>query len=280
MRPMLAESITMDQLPRYARDDNWCAQLKADGHRYLVEVNDGVVTVVNRAGMPKTSLVNHATLGEFEAFDKGRWVFDGELVDNQLLIFDLPVATTLIGEHSPFEERYQALELLEREWKPNPSRIQLLPCAWSEEEKLLLAKTAQNERREGIMLRHRQGIYRPGTRSHELLKAKFVKDIDVIVTALRHENKDNAVLSLLDPENNRVVNIGRASTIGKKPEPQVGDVWEVRFLYVVDPDDPKLYQPRLMRKRDDKGLHECLIDQIADAFTDKDLNLTKNRSQM
>jgi ATP-dependent DNA ligase len=278
---MLAESTTMDRLPDYARDDKWWAQLKADGQRYLIEINDGAITVVNRAGQPKTTMVSHAVLGEFEKFDKGHWVFDGELVGTQLLIFDLPVAASLIGANTPFEERYAALELLFNEWQPDPAKVQLLPCARTEAEKTALAKTAQNDRREGIMLRHRQGIYQPARRSHHLLKAKFVKDIDVIVTALRHEGKDNAVLSLLDPANDRVVEVGRASTIGKKPEPQVGQVWETRFLYVVDPANPRLYQPRLIRCRDgEKELHECLIDQIEDSFTDKVLNLEKNRAEM
>jgi hypothetical protein len=73
--------------------------------------------------------------------------------------------------------------------------------------------------------------------------------------------------------------VGSASAIGKKPKPEKLQVWEVRFLYVVDQDRPRLYQPRLMRLRTDKEIQECLVDQIANAFTDKNL-ADKVRSEM
>jgi ATP-dependent DNA ligase len=286
---MLGQSTTMNELVKYAHNPDWFAQLKADGHRHLVEITDGQVEVLNRSGKPKVTGVSHAIMGEFEAFDQGHWVFDGEQVNNRLLLFDLPVAGSLINEQTTFEERYRALELLFMEWQPDPSRIVLLPCARTEAEKFAMAKAAQDERREGIMLRHRSGLYQPGGRSAHLLKCKFVKEADCIIYATNIDGHDNVELVLLDPEDvypqapnypEGVRPIGRASAIGKKPTPEAGQVWEVRYLYVVDPQDPRLYQPRLVRMRTDKEYHECLVDQIEDSFTDKELNLEKNRSIM
>lgn len=281
MRPMLAESANIADLPKYVNDDNWWSQIKADGHRFLIEIIDGKVSVLNRSGMPKTTGVSPVILRCFDPFDAGHWVFDGELVGSRLLIFDLPIAGALVGPNSTFEQRYRALQLLFNEWQPEPTRVELLPCAKTPDEKLALAHTAQHEQREGVMLRHRSGVYAPGRRSSFLLKVKFVKEADCIISDVGTGGHDNVSLTLLDPKREYsrtgIVNVGSASAIGKKPKPEVGDVWEVRFLYVVDPKRPRLYQPRLIRKRDDKGLDECLIDQIALAFTDKELQL-KNRS--
>lgn len=280
---MLAESANIADLGRYVNDDMWWAQIKADGHRFLIEIEDGKVTVLNRAGMPKVTGVSPVILRCFEPFDEGHWIFDGELVGSRLLIFDLPVAGSLVGPKSDFQGRFHALQLLFSEWQPDPTRVELLPCAKTPDEKLALAKSAQAEQREGIMLRHRALMYAPGRRSSMLLKVKFVKEADCIIHEIGSDGHDNVSLTLLDPERKYsgtgIVNVGNASAIGKKPKPQVGDVWEVRFLYVVDRAKPRLYQPRLMRKRTDKALHECLVDQIDNAFTDKDLQLKTRGEQ-
>lgn len=48
---------------------------------------------------------------------------------------------------------------------------------------------------------------------------------------------------------------------------RIGDVWVVTYLYVTDPQHPRLVQPRLVRSRDDKTAAECLIEQFADSGT-------------
>lgn len=274
---MLAESRDVSDLPAYIADINWWMQWKADGHRFLIEVTDGKVEVWNRQGMPKSSMMSHVVLGEFEVFSTGHWLFDGELVGKRLLLFDLPVASTLITPTTPFDERYFALHTLMGEW--NPTNVVLLTCAETAAEKEEMVKLALDQQREGVMLRHRLGVYRTG-RSQHLLKVKFTKECDAIVTATGVDGHNNVVLSLLDPDNDKVVEVGQASANGKKPVPTVGDVWEVKFLYVVDRAAPRLYQPRLMRKRIDKGYEECLLAQLDHAFTDKELDLSKTRSDM
>lgn len=280
LRPMLAESIALDQLPEYVRNPEWVAQFKADGHRLLITVEEGAVTALGRNGQAKVSGLSHKLLGQFEAFDKGFWVFDGELIGSQLILFDIVHAGQYVDPKTPFGERYKVLETLYRDvWQPDPKVIGLLPVARTPDEKLKLVRQAENEQREGVMLRHVNGTYRSGARSSHLLKCKFTKEADCIVSALGVDGHDNVELALLDPAGDRVVRVGRASAIGKRPKPQVGDVWEVRFLYVVDPQAPRLYQPRLVRKRTDKDMSECLFGQLEHCYTDKDL-ADKVRSEM
>src|SRR5690349_10751965 len=62
VRPMLAETVEPDRLEFYLTEDQYVAQLKLDGDRFVVEVLDGVVQVFNRQGVPKTSNVAEAVL--------------------------------------------------------------------------------------------------------------------------------------------------------------------------------------------------------------------------
>lgn len=278
---MLAESIALADLHTYIRSDDWVAQLKADGHRLLVSVEDGQVSALGRNGQPKVSGLSHKLLSQFEPFNKGTWVFDGELIGSQLVLFDLLYAATYCEPSLPFSERYEVLSILYREiWQPDPSVVALMPVARGADAKLTLVREAEQEQREGVMLRHVTGQYRGGARSSHLLKCKFTKEADCVIYDTNTNGHENVELVLLDPElkfpsapgyPEGILPIGSASAIGKRPTPQKLDVWEVRYLYCVDPQQPRLYQPRLMRKRVDKDISECLVDQLAGSFTDKDL---------
>lgn len=280
--PMLAQSVDLSDLPRYIKDPQWVAQLKADGHRLIVSVDEGVVSVLNRQGQPKTTGISHKLMAEFEGFTTGLWLFDGELIGSQLVLFDMIAAASLLDPLAPFSKRYHALRTLcDEVWQPDPKVVALLPVAHSTYEKLALVAKAEAEQREGIMLRHVNGVYRAG-RSPHLLKCKFTREADCIITKVGVDGKENVEVSLLDPQRNRVVPVGRVTSIGKRDNgkpPALLEVWEVKFLYVVDPTAPRLYQPRLMRKRTDKEMSECLIDQLDHAYTDKDLS-DKIRKEM
>ena len=323
IKPMLAEPIDIDDLGIYLLDDGWWTQRKADGHRLLVEVTDGQIKVWNRQGMTKSSGVTHAILAQFEEFDAGHWVFDGELVDGRLLLFDLPQAGSIVTPITHFEDRYLTLSTLMEQWHPDPAHVQLLSCGRTTEEKVTMFETAQNEHGEGLILRLRSGVYQTGRRP-QLRKAKFTKDGDFIVINTKQDGHNNVVLALLDPANDRVVEVGRASANGKRPVPAIGDVWSATYLYVVDRAAPRLVQPRITLRRShleysiydvadklvkgplhsreeaeaefatgrypdchvaavavgDKLMHECLIDQLDHAYTDKNIRETKTRSDM
>ena len=69
-----------------------------------------------------------------------------------------------------------------------------------------------------------------------------------------------------------LVEIGQVSTIGKG-DVNAGDVIEVRFMGVTDPTAPRLYQPRIMRKRTDKSAAECSDTQLAHAWMNKTIDI-------
>lgn len=272
-RPMLAATFTPAEVATAMVDSDWCAQLKYDGDRVVIEVRDGVVSALNRQGQAKTRNVGVAHTTPFTALGTGRWVFDGEVVGRTLVLFDLVVATdgaqTFCDESTAFVNRYDVLEVIAELLDLDPEAVVIAPLAdhiGSPDAKADLLAEAVAGKREGIMLRYRKGTYESGRRSTYLVKHKLIKDADVIVTAL-HGTKESATLSVYDADG-VLVKVGQASTIGKDTV-VLGDVWVVTYLYVTDPANPRLFQPRLVARRTDKAAAECDLGQFADAGTEK-----------
>ena len=274
VRPMLASTQSAETISDAMDDPAWFAQYKYDGDRVVVEVVNGEIRVLNRAGQAKVKNVGAANLEPFTALHSGRWVFDGEIVGRTLVLFDLLMATdgalTWVRDYSCTDERYKVLQALAQLLNIPPTgtdhAVVLAPMAMDQETKDSFLATAVAEQREGIILRRKLGIYEQGRRSMDMIKHKLIKDADVVVTSL-HATKQSATLSVHDASG-QLVEVGAASTIGKG-EVSVGDVWVVTFLYVTDPEHPRLFQPRLVSRRTDKAAAECTIDQFADAGTAK-----------
>lgn len=86
----------------------------------------------------------------------------------------------------------------------------------------------------------------------------------------RNGGKQSAALAVYDHDGAEV-EVGNVTTIGKGGPGgiQVGQVVEVAFLYVVNPEHPVLYQPRILRVRTDKAAAECSTDQLIGTHTDR-----------
>lgn len=272
---MLAEAIHVSQLDVYAKLPRWGMQLKADGIRYLIDVVDGHVHAYGRNGQDMHGLPAE-TLTALRQLPAGTWQLDGELLPGKkLVLFDVPV-TPLYDHMAPFSQRYCTLQIVSQY-----TGIPFLPVARTADEKAAMFQAAQDEQREGVILRAMDAPYLYGRREARwLIKVKFIKEADCHLTALgvgtslgKHTNgaaKDNCELTLYDAAG-KPVHVGRASTIGKRPTPKVGDVWEVHFLYCVDKINPRLVQPRLVRRRTDKSPDECSLHQLDACFTDKEI---------
>lgn len=277
VRPMLASVQPAETVADAMDSGDWYAQFKYDGDRVVIEIDNGEIRVLNRQGQAKVRNVGPSHLRPFSALHSGRWVFDGEVVGRTLVLFDLIVATdgahTWTREASTFPGRHHALTILTEvlgipavNEAAEGSPVVLAPIAVTAQHKAAMLDAAMAEQREGIILRHRDGTYESGRRSTTLVKHKLIKDADVVVTAL-HPVKDSVELAVHDAAGN-LVQVGTASTIGKGAV-EVGQVWVVAFLYVTDPEHPRMVQPRLIRQRHDKAPAECLLDQFADAGTNK-----------
>ena len=262
--PMLAKVVNPDEVPALIADDRWVMQLKYDGDRAVTAIRDGQVAVFNRQGQPKKTNVAAAHLAPFKELE-GDWTFDGEIVGHTYHVFDL-ISAPGLPANAPFAARQAHLEATLARLAPNPDDVRLVPTAIGREAKQAMRDAAKTNRDEGVIFRRASASYDPGRRSTDLLKDKFLKEADCVVTAI-HPEKQSVELSVRDWEG-RLVPVGQVSTIGKG-DIGVGSVVEATFLYVHNVSEPRMVQPRIARVRHDKTPDECTIDQFAHAGTNK-----------
>lgn len=263
LSPELATPLDLRLVDRYINDDRWVMEQKLDGHRIML-VADTDTLFLTRNGTPYTKAIPKAL--HLHGLPKG-FIVDGELIDGVLWVFDvLHIDGNL--QRLPLSERRVVLNAI-----PETEVLRRIPQAVTTAEKKALFAEAQARSYEGVILKKASSIYECGRRTPEWLKAKFVVTADVIVLTVEDDGKESASFGVVGDDGKTIVEIGRCSLIGK-PQVIPGDVIEVRYLYANNPAAPRLFQPTLMRVRDDKKPPECLIDQIK--FTDKTVLETLN----
>lgn len=266
--PMLAVDISKDQLEKYIKDDTYVMQRKIDGERIAVEITDGNIRFLNRMGKPKALAMSGNIVRSFRSINEGYWIFDAELLNGNIFIFDLARAGDTITPKTPFGERFLALELFMDIWNHDKA-ITILDCARTTEEKQFLFDYAQANRYEGVILRNLNGAYKGGE-SNDLGRYKFTKDADVVIYDNSAEGKASVTLAVYHNDLTKIIEVGHASTIGKRPTPGIGQVWKVSYLYILDENKPKLVQARLMEQRLDKPMKQCTMAQFKGMATNKD----------
>lgn len=253
--PMLASEVPLTAVGRYVVDDGCVMEQKIDGHRVmLIRPGTDRMIAVGRNGpythrLPTAVQKWRLPAGIPENHLLTSMVLDGELLHGEFWAFDLLDANGTMNEWM-LEDRRRVLETL----APLTGPFHIVPQARTEQEKTELLMRAASENLEGVMLKRADSIYRCGRRTDAWLKAKFVATADLVVTGIRVDGKASVDVGFV--EGDTVRTIGRCSLIGKPPV-RVGDVVEVRYLYVLDRDSPRLFQPVLLRVRTDKAAAEC-----------------------
>lgn len=260
MKPMLAETADDRRAGVLLTNDEWVAQQKVDGHRVLVTIEDGKVTCLNRQGKPKTTMITPQMISEFSRFHIGEWVFDGELVDGVFWLFDMPVAGNHVSPTDPLAWRLDVLDNLYGQVLTDSKIVRLLPREEGTENKQALADRLRKDGGEGVMFKSLNGRYESGRRSRHLLKWKFVNTVDCVVVAVDSNGKENLTLALW--RDGRLVEVGDCT--GRAGDGsgafKVGDVAEVKYLYMGA--GGRLYQPTYPLLRTDKDPSECTFDQV------------------
>ena len=263
--PMLARPFEGD-VDEFILNNDWVFEQKIDGKRALVHVRDRVPTAYNRKG-DETGLPDTVR----EAFDMkgfdGYWVFDGEILDHHLWVFDVIACPGADGgvtdlRDLAFSQRRQFLEGLFETWQHK--NVKLVRQEFVDVRKSLLLKQIHEEGGEGVVIKNLTGRYQSGKRSHAWLKLKFTATHEVIVTGLNRGGKELAVDvgHYHETEEGMVCIDAGGLKIPEGPikDIEVGSVVEVRYLYATD--DHKLYQPVFLRKRDDKTPDDCTTEGL------------------
>jgi len=244
--PMLAVVAEERHLVELMTSPNFAAQIKYDGERTTVSLRRSGIQAYNRKGdiKPLTSgaeatLKRLLSLPDFS--DERETILDGELMGDVFVAYDLITLRDNDMRAIPFEERYCALEeLLVEEHAPL-----LAPCAWSPEERAALKAKVESEGMEGMMFRSLEAFYTSG-RTDALLKHKLWATCTCRVLTVNA--KRSIQLALLDDAGNEVF-VGNVTVPANQDIPEPDDLVEVRYLYAHE--GGSLYQPTLLRKRDD-----------------------------
>jgi ATP-dependent DNA ligase len=188
---------------------------------------------------------------------------DGELMpDGTMWVFDLVNMdrddNTQVLPSDPFTWRHRWLVDTFETWQPPSTMFRLAPTAFSYEAKLELALDCVRRATEGVIARKLTAPYRPGTRSTNMVKLKFIHDADLVVMSIGFEGRDNVVLGAYTPEG-KLIEVGRASAHGKGAFAE-DDVVVVRYNYMSR--DGRLVGPRIIRRRTDKPATECSTEQL------------------
>lgn len=256
--PMLCTSINLDRIGRYVVDPDYVLEQKVDGHRVmLVGAGTDKVKALSRngtrytKGLPTRVQNWRLPVDVPEEHLLGQMVLDGELIDGELWVFDLLTADGSMDDWMLVDRR-RALETVLREV---PTPFKLVPQARTAEEKERLLLRCAEQHLEGVVAKRVDSMYRHGRRTDQWLKAKYAVTADLVVVAIRDDGH-NSVSVGIATDGGLFKAIGRCSLNGK-PAVQVGDVVEVRYLYVPDRQNPRLFQPNLVRVRTDKSAAEC-----------------------
>jgi hypothetical protein len=263
-------------LDKFATDDAWWFEQKLDGTRALAVIRTGQPTLFTQGG--GTPIAHAAAAQHFKklgpALERilgttpGEIVLDGEIMfdTGEFHLFDCLYArfggAEIISPADSHERRRLLLDAPDLAALLQGTPVRVVRQARTERAKRELFAQVKASGGEGIVMKRRTGVYSPGRRVNTVLKMKFVKTADVIVTEVnrpdaRHGNFTLAVV-------NRVGGtsvIGRCSAIGKDPSVKVGDVIEVAYLYRAATGG--LVQPRMVRIRPDRTPESCGEDQFS-----------------
>ena len=278
------------QIDAMLDDPQWLIEQKMDGTRAVVVLRHGLPPVfLGRHGGPlkHTAATQHldritaGLAGVQDLLDDGDAIqLDGEIMiqTGQFFVFDMPMMR-LAGEDAitaddPFILRRLAIETTLIVAPADSDVVRPVPGA--ADNKRAMFHRCERAGVEGVMFKHADGKYLHGQRSKDVLKVKFVKTADVVVTAVDRRRNDAGrevgsiefgVLAGPDvgwdgieivATEQRIKPIGRCSVIGK-PHVERGDVIEVAYLYWTG---GTTYQPRMVRVRDDKPVADCTADQF------------------
>lgn len=263
----LAQPLNLNKIDQYVKNDNWWFEQKLDGIRLGLVIEDGEVVGWNRRGNRVN--LKPAVKEPFEGLNK-RWVLDGELIDERYYIFDLLEGQGNVLHAAPYSARRAALETVyHRIVTPDTRTVFLLQTHRTVQEKADLTAWCKKNGAEGIMVKNADGLYHPGLRSPDMLKAKFVKTVDAVVSEVGRKGKQAVGISVYDDSGTLVEICGCKVTERVLNQIMVGDVVEIRYLYATA--DNRIYQPCFLRFRDDKDAVDCTIDQLE--YTSKEVRV-------
>lgn len=226
-------------------DDYWM-QEKLDGRRIILQVEAGNVTGSNRNSI---EVAVPESVANYFRYKLDRYVFDGELIGDRYMIFDVLEHCGQDVRSLPLSERYTILlNLSTALMAPNasPNGVFWVLYANSTESKTMLLEQLRSCDREGVVFKKKDSTYVPG-RTKEWIKVKFWKTATVVVTQVN--DKRSVAMGVGSKTTAEIIPIGNVTIPANAEIPHLGDLIEVRYLYAYP--NGSLFQPTYLGLRDD-----------------------------
>jgi bifunctional non-homologous end joining protein LigD len=184
-------------------------------------------------------------------------IFDGEAIGDNYHVFDL---LELEGEDLRplgYGERYKRMQKISKRLG-NAARLVTLFTGYAAKKAVYDLMKAENK--EGVVFKRLDTPYKPGRPSSggDFLKCKFVSEASVRVREGRL-GKRSVGLEILDGD--KWIDVGNVTIPQNREIPKVGQVVEIRYLYVQGKGG-HLYQPIFKEVRDDIDASECTVKQL------------------
>lgn len=259
VRLSLLNPISLEQAIALIHDNNYVAQEKYDGHRRAVRISKDGSEGINLKGFLANLPEDVTALLDAQLDSLADSLFDGELLNSRVVIFDaLRISGTEI-RHLAVSVR---LQWLKEALEPYVQKgvVEIAPVAHTTEEKQALFDRVKAEGKEGLVFKRKDASYVEGVPASggPYLKFKFVHSASVIVTSV-HSTKRSVGISVLDENEVRVI-VGNVAIPANAEIPAIDDIIDVRYLYAFP--QGSLYQPIYIHPRDDVDASACKMDKL------------------
>lgn len=230
-------------------DEEWAAQEKFDGVRFMLAKKSNDIFALNRKGK-RVSVPNSLSDAVAKMTD---FFVDGELIGEKYFVFDVLENEGNCIRSESVANRAKVLKSL---FAKSKNIVVVDLCIGEEKRKLFNNLTKQNK--EGIVFKKLSAKYNTGRPASggNYLKHKFYATASCVVS---ETNDKRSVAVCLFSENNAVP-VGNVTIPVNFEVPQKGDVVEIKYLYAYK--GGSLYQPIYLGKRSDIDSVECVLSQL------------------
>lgn len=220
-------------------------QEKHDGERRPVLVENGVVTAMNKEGVVSAlpqNLVDDALL------IGGNIRFDGEVIGERYVAFDLLEWNGVDLREKPYKERFAKLK--EVFGNLHFSGIEVTNSAETPDEKRALFAELKARHAEGAALKRMDAAYTPGRPASGGSQMKFKFEEVCTVRVASRNNKRSVAVECWENDSDNVIALGSITIPTNYEIPEVGDIVNVRYLYKYE--NGSLFQTTYLGGRTDQ----------------------------
>ena len=250
----LLNEITSEHMERLIKDPMFWLQEKKDGRRMMLRKKGSTIIGINRRGL---TIPVPQMMAEDLLRYRGDFIIDGELVGNDLYVFDVLTIGEKDMRDEPYEKRYNSLDQLCAALS-HPD-IHLVDAFESSDEKRDALNTFRLDLAEGVVFKDIRAKYVAGrpSKGGTQLKFKFWESASCIVTKVNA--KRSVGLGVWDSKGN-LIDVGNCTIPPNQSIPPENSVVEIKYLYAYE--GGSLFEPSYLGSRDDITSDECSVDQL------------------